>query len=305
MGRVLISTSSFGAPARLLIERAGFECVLNPYGRKLEEAESSGLLEGVVGVVAGVEKLSREVLAGKPQLKVISRCGVGIDNVDLDAAKYFGIKVFNTPNAHVDAVAELTLGGILTAMRHVPASDRSIRSRGWKKPMGSLLRGKTVGVVGLGRVGKRLVSLLAPFEVLVLATDPAKDEAFATAHRVRWRTLEELFRECDVVSIHLPLTPSTKGLISGALLSSMKSGATFVNVGRGGVVDEQALFRLLQNDATASAYVDVFEEEPYLGPLATLENAVLTAHVGSYAVEAREAMELEAAENLLQGLRAS
>ncbi|MBI4815771.1 MAG: phosphoglycerate dehydrogenase [Deltaproteobacteria bacterium] len=302
MSAVLISTSSFGERPLTRLAMAGLSYELNPYGRKLEEAEAAKLLAGKAGVIAGVEKLSRGVLEKQSELKVISRCGVGLDSVDLEAAKSLGIRVFNTPNAHVDAVAELTLGGMLSAMRRIPAADRSIRSGAWKKPMGSLLRGKTVGIVGLGRVGKRLVSLLLPFEVKLVASDPDRDGAFANTHRIEWLDLETLFTRSDVVSLHLPFTPATSGLVGVSLLSKLKGDAVIVNSARGGVIDEGALVEHLTKNPSASAYLDVFEKEPYSGPLATLENAVLTTHIGSYAAEARELMENEAVDNLFAGL---
>src|SRR5687768_6476674 len=169
---VLISTSSFAQHSReplAMLESWGAQYRLNSKGRKLTADEIVLMLEDVDGLVAGTEPLTRDVLLGAPRLKVISRCGTGLDNVDLVAAEELGIQVRNTPDAHVDAVAELTLAAMLAALRRIPEVDRSIRSGDWKKPMGRLLRNRTIGLIGLGRVGKRLIELLAPFQVKVLA----------------------------------------------------------------------------------------------------------------------------------------
>jgi D-3-phosphoglycerate dehydrogenase len=242
------------------------------------------------------------VLVRAPRLKVISRCGTGLDNVDLEAAAELGIQVRNTPDAHVDAVAELSLVGMLSALRHLGAADRSIRGGEWKKPMGRLLRGKTVGLVGLGRVGRRLVELLAPFEVEVLASDPRRDESMATQLGVRYVELDELLERSDVVSLHLPYGADVRGLLSEERIARMKANAVLVNCARGGIVDEEALCEALRAGRLGGAYIDTFEREPYCGPLTELSNVTLSSHIGSYAIESRVRMEREAVANLLDCL---
>ena len=302
--RILISTSSFGRSGRQpldLLEQSGCDIALNPHGRTLTSAEAQTLLAEKDGVIAGTEKLTRDVLASVPRLKVVSRCGTGLDSVDLAAAKELGIRVFNTPDAHVDGVAELTLAGILDVMRMISQSDRGIRSGEWKKPMGRLLRGKTVGIVGLGRVGKAVASLLQPFGVWLLAHDPREDQAFAVPHGVSYVGLDVLLQEADVVTVH---APGAKGaILDAAALSRMKPSAIVVNTARGGLVDEDALADALEQGALAGAYLDVFAKEPYSGRLTALPNVLLTPHIGAYAVECRLRMENETATNLLRGLR--
>ena len=302
--RVLISTSSFGRSGRQpldLLEQGGCEVSLNPHGRTLTPDEAKALLADADGVVAGTEKLGRDVLAAAPRLKVVSRCGTGLDSVDLAAARDLGIRVFNTPDAHVDGVAELTLAGILDALRQVSASDHEIRAGRWHKPMGRLLRGKTVGIVGLGRVGKALVALLRPFDVLVLAHDPSEDREFATASGVSYVALDALLQRADIVSVHAP--GGAGAVLDAAALARMKAGAIVVNTARGGLVDEDALATALEQGTLGGAYLDVFAREPYQGRLAALPNVVLTPHIGAYARECRLRMESEAATNLLRGLR--
>lgn len=303
--KVLITTSTFGevsqAPLQLLAER-GHTVALNPHKRQLKEDEAIALLRDVDALVAGTEKLSAAVLAQARQLKVISRVGTGTDNVDLAAAKARGIPVFNTPDAHVDAVAELVLGGTLAVLRRLVESDRSIRKGEWKKPMGSLLRGKTVGIIGLGRIGRALVKLLVPFDVKLLAVDPHMDGAFCDEHGVRPSWIEEVVRHSDVITLNLSFASSAQRLLSAELIGQLKPRAVIVNCARGGVLDEEALALFLRDHPEAGAYLDTFDQEPYQGPLAALDNVLLSAHIGSYAREARGQMERDAVDNLLRGL---
>jgi D-3-phosphoglycerate dehydrogenase len=303
--KILISTSSFGDVSRRpleALESAGHTVVLNPHKRQLKEDEAIALLADVDGLVAGTEKLNAAVLAKAPRLKCISRVGTGVDAVDLDACRARGIPVFNTPDAHVDAVAELVLGGALAVLRKLGETDRSIRKGEWKKPMGTLLRGKTVGIVGLGRIGKALVQLLKPFGVQVLASDPMLDAAFASSHGVSAVSVDELVSRSDVITLNLSFSSDAKGLLNAARIATLKPTAVVVNCARGGIVDEAALGEFLKTHPDAGAYLDTFDQEPYKGPLASLENVLLSAHIGSYAREARERMEADAVENLLKGL---
>lgn len=305
MSIVAISTSSFGkeSPRPLeMLRSAGFEVRGNAAGRTLTSDEAREHLQGVVGLIAGTEKLTREVLAACPQLRCISRVGVGMDGVDLAAARELSITVVNTPEAHVDAVAELTLAGMLSALRAIPRSDTSIRGGGFDKPMGRLLRGKSVGFIGFGRVARALSRLLAPFEGQRWAYDVHEDSAVAASYGVRYGSLDEVLSACDIISLHLPYTKGAHHLIAAAQLARLKDDAMLVNTARGGLVDEAALLGFLEGHTKASAYLDCFEKEPYAGPLTRLKNVVLSAHIGSYAREARVRMEVEAVENLLANL---
>lgn len=297
---VLLSVSSFGAagdgPLRLL-EAAGVNVVPNPHGRKLTEDEVAELIAGVDGVIAGTEPLNAAVLERAGRLRVISRVGVGLENVDLNAALRMGIVVRNTPEALTDAVAELTLGGILSVIRQIGRMDRDMHAGAWERQMGGLLRGKTVGIVGLGRIGRRLAELLHPFEVRLLAADRAPEPAVADQLGVRYVELDELLRESDVVTLHLPGLEDS--LIGADEIALMRPGAILVNASRGGLVDEAALHAALLDGRLAGAYLDTFASEPYDGPLRDLPTVLLTPHAGSYAAEARERMETEAAQNLL------
>jgi D-3-phosphoglycerate dehydrogenase / 2-oxoglutarate reductase len=306
MSKIVITTSSFGKEAGEILDllrSRGFTVVLNPYGRALLKSEVLELCKDSVGIIAGTEKLEADTLEllarsadAANSLKVISRCGTGLDSVDLVAAKRLGIAIFNTPDAPTLAVAELTVGLMLDLMRKVSLMDRAIRRGLWEKKMGNLLSGKTVGIIGFGRIGRKVASLLHAFDCEIMFHDINDGATVAYARRA---ALPELLEQSDIISIHVS---SRKQLIGHNELRMMKQGSWLINVARGGVVDEDALRDAIDRGHLAGAALDVFGAEPYTGPLKTLEQVILTPHIGSYAKEGRIAMEREAVENLLKGL---
>lgn len=275
---------------------------LNPFGRPLKSPEIVDLLGGCVGVIAGTEIYDQSTLNRLSGLRVISRCGSGMDNVDLRACKKHGIRVFNTPGVVERAVAELVLGLMLNLLRQINVSDWHLRNGQWQKIMGELILNKKVGLVGFGQVGQETARLLKALGAKVLYYDPfvrsIKPAALATK-----MDLSKLLKDCDIISLHVPLNGETKHLINAQRLSMMKKTAVLINTSRGGVVDEDALCSALKEGRLAAAALDVFEQEPYKGPLIELPNIILTPHIGSYAKEARVQMELKAVENILQGLK--
>jgi D-3-phosphoglycerate dehydrogenase len=303
MKKIVVSTRSFGEYSSAPIERlksCGFEVSLNPYNRPFTPEESIDFLKDAIGLIAGTESLTEEVLNKAGSLRVISRCGAGMDNIDLNAAKRLGIEVVNTPDAPTLAVAELTLGLILALYRRIPESDRCIRSGKWNRQMGRLLTGKKLGIIGLGRIGKKLVELSAPFNLEVMACDPFPDMEFSQRHNIRLVTFNELLKEADIVSLHLSPSKETRCLIGKNELFLMKPSAVLINTSRGWMVDEKALEEALTNKIISGAALDVFANEPYDGYLSNLDNVILTTHIGSSAKEARIQMEMEAVENLIK-----
>lgn len=299
--KIAVTTSTFAkesAEPLEMLRAAGFEVVLNPHGRKLTREETVTLLGEVEAVVAGTEALDRAVLEKLPRLKMIARVGTGMENVDLGCASERGIRVCSTPDGPTWAVAELALAGLLALLRRVPQADASIRRGEWTKPMGGLLHGRTVGIIGLGRIGKAWARLLKPFEVGLLAVDPQVDRAFASEMNVEYGALNDILPRCDIVSIHLSGAPRAP-MIGRAEIETMKRGALLMNLARGGWVDEAALAEALASGQLGGAYIDVFEQEPYAGPLRDAPNVVLTPHIGSYAVECRIQMELDAARQVI------
>lgn len=304
MPKILITTSSFDLrhiPQAELLAQAGFEIILNPHRRRLTEDEVKSLLaDDVVAMIAGVEPLTGSVLHSAKHLKVLARCGIGLDNVDLAVAQSRGIRVSNTPDAPTLAVAELTLAHMLNLLRSISLADRKIRDAKWSPLMGSLLAGKIVGIIGFGRIGRKVAELVTAFGASVLAYDLIH---IPPLQNVKGADLNRLLGESDIVSLHVPYTPQTRHLIGAEQICRMKPSAYLVNISRGGLVDETALYDALVENRLAGAGLDAFEQEPYAGPLCALENVLLTAHMGSYAKEARAKQEQEAAENLMAALR--
>ena len=301
--KILTTCSSFGkvdAKTLKYLQDAGFEVVNNPHGRKLTKEESLELMPGYDGMIAGTEKLDREVLTHAKDLKYICRLGTGMDNVDHEAAKDLGIVVENTPDAHVKGVAEFTLAGILTLARHIHLADARLKSGNWKKHMGRLLEGKRIGLIGLGRVAKHLVRLLQPFDPEICAIDPYPDHDFAKQYGIKWVEKDEMMAQSDIISLHIPYTPENDHYIDAREFGLMKKDVMLINASRGGLVNEEELLRFLNENPKAFAFFDTFRQEPYSGPLTELDNVLLTPHIGSAASETRIEMEMAAAENVIK-----
>ena len=303
MPKVLFTTSSFDLNNFKeidLLNSLGFESVINPYGKRLTEDQVAGLLdEDVVGMVAGLEPLTDRVLRGAKGLKVISRCGIGIDNVDTNAVGDLGIALYNTPDAPTRAVAELTLAHILSLSRRISESDRMVRNGEWQSLMGSLLSRQTVGLIGFGRIGKMVKGLLEAFGTEVIFYD----KYYKSDGQLESLSLNELLTLSDIVSVHVPYDTETHHIINADSIRLMKPGAVLINVARGGLIDEKALLEALKSGKLSGAALDCFETEPYDGPLTKLKNVQISAHMGSYAKEARSMMETEACKWLMEGLR--
>ena len=302
MKTVLATTSSFAkhAPEILsYLNDKGLRFVNNAFGRKITEDELRLLLEKYkpVGLLAGTEPITQAILKeAKDYLKVISRVGVGWDNVDRKAAQELGIQVYRTEGVLNEAVAELTLGMILCALRTIPLHNSQVHSGVWQKGMGSLLQDKVVGIIGFGAIGQRVGELVKAFNARVIYHDPVPA-------KVSWAKalpLHEMLPQADIITIHA--SGSDQILGEYELNSLCKQGMIVVNTARGGLVDEKALYKALVSGRVAFACLDVFENEPYSGPLCSLDNVILTPHIGSYALEARVAMEKKAVENLIRGL---
>jgi D-3-phosphoglycerate dehydrogenase len=302
MTTILTTTTSFAKEASDIIEPIkanGLRLVVNPLNRKLSEEELARLLADYepVGLLAGTEPITRAVLnAARGYLKIISRVGVGWDNVDREAAQQMGIRVFRTEGVLAQAVAELTIGLILSALRHISLSDRLLRQGKWEKTMGGLLSGKVVGIIGFGNIGQRAGELITAFGAKVVYYDP-QSISVPWAHAV---SLPELLKQAEIITIHASGTERILG--TDELEQICKSGVILINTARGELLDEAALQACLLEGRVSFACLDVFESEPYCGSLCSLDNVVLTPHLGSYAKEARVLMERTAVENLLQGL---
>jgi len=236
-------------------------------------------------IVRSATKVTEELLSHAPKLKLVARAGVGLDNVDAKACQARGIKVVNTPGASTNSVAELALAMMFAICRKLPKADSSMKGKLWlkKELTGTEIMGKTLGIVGLGRIGASLAIKAQALGMIVLYYDP-RQEGAAIGKKV---SLDELFASSDYISLHVPLTPETKGMIGTASIAKMKKNAVIVNTARGGLVDEEALYNALKEGRIGGAALDVYPAEPYSGKLCELPNVVLTPHIAGSTKEAQ------------------
>tara|TARA_Y100000310_G_scaffold329216_1_gene398627 strand:+ start:691 stop:1566 length:876 start_codon:yes stop_codon:yes gene_type:complete len=290
---------------RLLDEKNKVHVVSNTSGMKLTAGDLINRISQFDGVIAGTESYDKDVIDVAEKLKVISRVGVGLDNIDLDYARKKGINVFKTQTTPAPAVAELTLGLILDLLRKISIQNSNMKSGNWKKKMGSLLRGKTLGIIGLGTVGKELVRITSNMQLEYLAFDVIKDNEFSNSFSVKYCDLTYLLNNSDIISVHLSLSDENTKMIGLEQLRKMKNSSILINTSRGEVINEDDLGIAIRDGIIAGAGLDVFQMEPYHGPFSAYDNVILTPHIGSYAREIREAMEIEAVQNLFEGFNKS
>ncbi len=286
-------------------QQAGFE-VIEAYGSKPEQVLA--LVKDVVAIVVRAEtKITREVFAAAPLVKVVGRAGVGVDNIDVEAATERGVIVMNTPSGNTIATAELTFTHMLCGARPIVQAGASMRAGQWDKKSfsGSELMQKTLGVLGLGRIGAEVSKRAQAFGMRVLAYDPYLTEARAKALNVEMVTQDKIFTDADYITVHMPLTDDTKYMVDEAAFAKMKKGVRIFNCARGGIIKESALLAALKEGKVATAGLDVFEEEPIAAdhPLRSLPNVVLTPHLGASTKEAQESVGLEVAEAITEVLR--
>ncbi|MBF0157220.1 MAG: phosphoglycerate dehydrogenase [Magnetococcales bacterium] len=312
MKTILATTSTFAEESPDLVDRitrAGFRLIRNPFGRKLTQTEVTGLLaeHHPSGLLAGLEPLGAEVLQpAAAQLRVISRIGVGWDNVDREAAARLGITVFRTPDAVTPAVVELTVAFFLALARHLSHHDRLLRQGKWQRRMGFQIRGKRLGLVGCGRIGKGVAKAMQALGASVMAFDPWVDaETMKSIGITPVENIEALIAASDLLSLHASSGSEKGPILTADRLRLALPHLLLVNTARGGLIDETALLQALVEKRIAGAGLDVFAEEPYTGPLRERDEVILTPHIGSYSAEARRAMEEEAVDNLLTALTAA
>lgn len=300
--RVLVTVPFLptGHPTLEPFAAAGVE-VVHGSSRRMTEAEWTALVASVDGAIVGGDPFSARVLAAAPRLRAIARGGVGYDAIDVPAATANGVAVCIHAGLNQRSVAELALTLMLSALRRLPENLSDYAVAGWKRFDGRELTGATVGIVGLGRIGKRLIQLLAPFEITVLAHDAFPDADFASTSGVTYVSAEELLRRSDVISLHMPLTPDTSHWLNAERLGLMKPSAYVVNTARGEVVDQDALVAALANKTIAGAALDVAVGEPLpVGhPLRAFPNVMLTPHIGGATAQARELGGTSAVRNVL------
>jgi len=305
--KVVITARSFGQgdrePFRIL-EENGCQAVKIDADKPFSSSGMIPLVKDADALIIGNDTVDRDVIAAAEKLKVISRYGVGYDNVDLAAASQKGIAVTNTPNTNNNSVADLAIALALSLARSIPAVSAAVKEGKWSRVMGMEIWGKTLGVIGLGTIGKGVVMRARGFNMKALCYDVYQDTAFADRYGVKYCSLDELLKEADIISIHVPLMPSTRNLIGQKELAAMKKTALLINTARGGIINEDALYEALSNRRIAGAALDVTEHEPPSGsPLLNLDNIIITSHIGGYTNDAVRNMGVMAAENAVEVLK--
>jgi D-3-phosphoglycerate dehydrogenase len=288
--QVLSTSPTFGhyvaEPVDYLKNRG---CIVDliPQGKKLSEDELIQTLREYDAVVVGIERMTASVIQAAKKLKIIAKHGAGVDNIDVKTASANGVVVTSAPGTNSDSVADLTMGLFLSLARSIPHADRSVRAGGWPRLVGFQMSQKVLGIIGLGEIGKRVARRAAGFDMKVIAYDVIRDEAFAQEWGITYLSLDEVLSTADFVSIHIPSIPSTFKMIGDRELRLMKKEAFFVNISRGEILDEEALYRALKERRIRGAGLDVFSSEPPKeNPLFTLDNVILTPHMGAYTYEA-------------------
>jgi D-3-phosphoglycerate dehydrogenase len=284
--RILVSATSYGKNDPRLkteLEAQVASVIYNPTGKPLTSQQLAELLQGVDGFIAGLDVIDRAALEKADRLKVIARYGVGVDNVDLAAAREMGITVTNTPGANSVSVAELALTLILSLARQIPEAVSAVHEGKWPRLGGLTLENKTIGLLGLGAIGKQLARRLQGFDCRIMAYDPYADPNFAREFGVELAGMDKVVATADFLSLHLPLLPETRLLVNAEFLSKMKKGAYLINTSRGEVVDEPALLAALESGHLKGAGLDAFAVEPPdpANPLLRLPQVIATPHLGA------------------------
>ena len=306
MTKVLITTIPFGEKNRApldILESNNIDYVINPFNKKLTEGELEGLIPDFDVVIAGTEEITSKVMDAANNLKLISRVGIGLDSVDLLAAEAKGITVSYTPDAPAPAVAELTIGMMLTLLRSVHVSNSQMHLGIWHRFFGKRLSEVTIGIIGIGRIGTGVLEHLKGFgNPKILVNDVSIKDDISNKFNVEWSSKEEIYKQSDIVSLHLPLTGETKNMIKKNHLLLMKTDAIIINTSRGGIINESDLYEVMKSGHLSGAAIDVFNQEPYNGPLKKIERCLLTAHMGSMSIDCRVRMEVEATEEAVRFL---
>jgi len=283
-----------------LFKSKGIIVTYNDLGRELDFIKDFKYYENIDYVIAGTENYNKKFFEKFKKIILISRVGVGTDNIDKQAAKKNNVKIFITSDSPSVAVAELCIGNIINLNRQIINFNKQIKSKKILKPMGTDLRGATVGIVGFGSIGKELAKRLIPMEVKLLGYGRNWEDDFYYKYKIKRVDLNYLFKNSDIVSIHLPLAKETYKLIDKKLINKMKKNSILINTSRSGVIDNKYLFLKLKDKSIKGAAIDVFEEENLINDFSNFSNVILTPHIGSHTAETRNIMEKHAIRNLIK-----
>jgi D-3-phosphoglycerate dehydrogenase / 2-oxoglutarate reductase len=306
MSKALITTVPFGDKNRLpleILEEAGIEYLINPLNKKLTEDELVEMVADFDVIIAGTEPITAKVMNAASNLKLISRVGIGLDSVDLLAARQRDIQVSYTPDAPAPAVTELTLGLMLSLLRSVHVSNDEMHAGRWHRFIGRRLAEVTIGIIGVGRIGTRVLNRTKGFGApRILVNDLMPNLELDRQFKLEWTSKDNIYKEADIISLHVPLTHLTKDMIRKEHLLAMKPDGIIINTARGGIINEQDLYEVMQTGHLAGAAIDVFDFEPYSGPLRDIQRCLLTSHMGSMSIDCRSRMEIEATEEAVRFL---
>jgi len=304
MKKVLITTIPFGDPQPKplqMLKNAGIEYTINPFNRKINEDDLKKIISEYDGLIAGTEIISKEVIDLGKKLKIIARVGVGTDGVDLNYAKDKNIEVTYTPDAPGPAIAELTVGFMYSLLRSTHSSNIQIREGKWNRSIGRSFSDMTIGVIGAGRVGSKVIDLIDKIGCKnLIVSDVYHNENLREQYGFVWATKQEIFKQADIITFHVPLTADANGMIKKEQLLSMKADVLIINTARGGIIDENDLYDVMQTGHIGGVAIDVFEQEPYSGPLINIDRCLLTPHIGSASRECRAKMELESVQEIIR-----
>jgi len=306
--RLLVTPTSFGQSIPKIwaeLEEMFGEVIRNNYGRPLLGPELAGMITNVDAVIAGLDEFNAGVFEKADRLKIVSRYGVGIEKVDLAAATAHHVVVTNTPGANSVSVAELAIGLMLMCLRNLCPLNEKTRQGGWPRSEGISLRGKTIGLIGLGAIGIEVAERLRVFGCQLIASDPFTSAQSAMTHGVKLVTLDELLAAADVISLHAPVTPQTKEMVNQEFLSKVKPGVIIINTARGQLIDEAALVEAIKGGRVRGAGLDAFSKEPpgADNPLFQFPQVIATPHTGAHCDDAVTAMSVRAMENCIAVLK--
>lgn len=300
--KVLITPRSFGVgcsrPGNILLE-GNCEITTNPYNRVLTEQDLSQVIKDFDGIIVGLERVTRHVITAADKLKVISKHGTGVNNVDLEAASEKNIMVTNTPGVNAHSVADLTIGMIISIARQIPRNNEYAKKREENRIIGKDIHGKVLGIVGLGKIGKEVVRRAQGFGMKILYTDLYPTKELERKYKISFVDLKTLLKHSDFVSLHLPLTPQTENLIGKEELNLMGKGSYVINTSRAAIIDEDALYQVLKNGEIAGAAVDVYRKGSLL---LNLNNVICLPHIGAYTYETIKKMGIISAKNVVRVL---
>ena len=304
MARILITTVPFGNIDRTpldLLEKNGIEYVLNPFNTKLTSMQLMELVSGFDIIIAGTEEINSDVFQKADKLKFISRVGIGLDGINLAKAKEKNIKISYTPDAPAPAVAELALALILTLLRSIQLSNMQLHQGNWHRFIGRRIGNVTIGIIGAGRIGGQVIKKLIALgvtSILVNEINPSLE--LLEFGELKWVSKEDIYKNSDVITLHVPLTTITKNMIKKEELLLMKKDALIINTSRGGIINEDDLFEVMSEGHLGGAAIDVFIDEPYKGKLRQIDRCILTAHMGSMTIDCRSQMEIEATQEAIR-----